>query len=54
MSGEKEGLWQILLVINVYNINTDMILVRKCPAELLENSPQPPTEQILSAYELKT
>ena len=50
---KKEGLWQISLVKNVHNINTDTIVVTKSSSELLQSA-QPPTKQIISAYELKT
>ena len=37
----------------MHNINTDTIVVTKSSSELLQNA-QPPTKQIISAYELKT
>ena len=50
---KKEGLWQITLVKNVQNTNIDTVVVKKSSPELLK-SEQPPTEQMLSAYEFKT
>ena len=50
----KEKLWHIPLVKNVSNVEHQTVAVAKLPLQILQDGPLPPTDQILSAYELKT
>ena len=49
-----EGLWRILLVVNVKNEYTETILLNKLPSSSLVNNKPPPTGKILNAYDMKT
>ena len=50
----KEKLWRIPLVKNVSNVQHQSIPVAMSPMQILQDGPPPPTDQILSAYELTT
>ena len=50
----KEKLWRIPLVKNISNIEHQLVVVAKSALQILQEGPPPPTEQTLSAYELKT
>ena len=51
----REGLWRIPLVKGkaIVNKNKETIATSKCPMELLKDTLQPPTNHILSAYDIK-
>ena len=48
----QSGMWRIPIAKTIENINTDTVLVKKPPSELLSNRP-PPSEAIHNVYELK-
>ena len=50
----REKLWCIPVVKNVSNVKHQSVAVAKLPLQILHDGPPPPTEQILSAYKLKT
>ena len=50
----KEKLWQTPLGKNASNVEHQSVALAKSPLQILQDGPPPPTDQILSAYELKT
>ena len=50
---KNTNLWQLPLIRNVINKNTDTVVCDWCPADFLPNRP-PPDEAISNMYKLKT
>ncbi len=50
---KQTNLWQVPLIKNVQNNNTDTVLCNRCPMEFLPDRP-PPRKAIHNVYKLKT
>ncbi len=50
---KQTNLWQVPLIKNIQNNNTDTVLCDQCPTEFLPDRP-PPSKAIHNVYELKT
>ncbi len=50
---KQTNLWQVPLIKNIQNNNTDTVLGNQCPTEFLPDRP-PPSKAIHNVYELKT
>ena len=47
-------LWRTPLIKNVSNVKHQSVVVAESPLQILQDGPPPPTDQTLSAYELKS